>query len=483
MERFFLIFSIIGLWGCQLPSMIPADKYIEPQPVETQETPIIYENVWQRIDDKSSFKNSTLDEKTLKYINSYLSNLEQFNLLIEKGEFFIFFTLEELEKYKLPPELALLPYIESNYDPFSISTSGAMGIWQFMPSTARIYGLKDTWWYEQRHAPLVSTKAAVRYLAYLHNRFNNNITYTLAAYNGGPTLLEKQIKLNKRLKKPLDYTSLKLPQQTKEYIPKFKAIVELVINSKKYGLTLPDFPNQQMLGQVELDGQVEILTFSEFVNLKPEFIYKLNAGYTKWASPPGKKTTFNVPIEMVNEINAKKGEFIQNNQINWVTHTVSQGDSLWKIASEYDTEVSILKKVNYLTSNILNLKQELLIPLSNEQNQVFIPYQAHIISEGDTLWNLGLQYKISPAEIAANNGLNINTPLRIGKELNIGNKNIYRTINSKKRTILYSVKQGDSLYRIADIFNIEIEDIIKINNIKNNEIKPGQVLKIIIRAF
>ncbi|MEC7911912.1 MAG: LysM peptidoglycan-binding domain-containing protein [Pseudomonadota bacterium] len=463
--------------------MIPADKYIEPQPVETQETPIIYENVWQRIDDKSSFKNSTLDEKTLKYINSYLSNLEQFNLLIEKGEFFIFFTLEELEKYNLPPELALLPYIESNYDPFSISTSGAMGIWQFMPSTARIYGLKDTWWYEQRHDPLVSTKAAVRYLAYLHNRFNNNITYTLAAYNGGPTLLEKQIKLNKRLKKPLDYTSLKLPQQTKEYIPKFKAIVELVINSKKYGLTLPDFPNQQMLGQVELDGQVEILTFSEFVNLKPEFIYKLNAGYTKWASPPGKKTTFNVPIEMVNEINAKKGEFIQNNQINWVTHTVSQGDSLWKIASEYDTEVSILKKVNYLTSNILNLKQELLIPLSNEQNQVFIPYQAHIISEGDTLWNLGLQYKISPAEIAANNGLNINTPLRIGKELNIGNKNIYRTINSKKRTILYSVKQGDSLYRIADIFNIEIEDIIKINNIKHNEIKPGQVLKIIIRAF
>jgi membrane-bound lytic murein transglycosylase D len=259
--------------------------------------------------------------------------------------------------------------------------------------------------------------------------------------------------------------------------------VELIINSKKYGLTLPDFPNQQMLGQVELDGQVEILTFSEFVNLKPEFIYKLNAGYTKWASPPGKKTTFNVPIEMVNKINARKGEFIQNNQINWVTHKVSQGDSLWKIASEYDTEVSILKKVNYLTSNILSLKQELLIPLSNEQNQVFIPYQAHIISEGDTLWNLGLQYEISPAEIATNNGLSIDTPLRIGKELNIGNKNIYRTISSKKRTILYSVKQGDSLYRIADIFNIEIEDIIKINNIENNEIKPGQVLKIIIRAF
>ena len=166
-----------------------------------------------------------------------------------------------------------------------------------------------------------------------------------------------------------------------------------------------------------------------------------------------------------------------------MTHKVSSGESLWKIAKQYDTEVNILKKVNYLKSNVLSLNKELLIPLSNERNQAFIPYQAHIISEGDTLWKLGKKYKIAPAEIAKNNGLRLNTPLTIGKELNIGNKNIYRTINSKKRTILYSVKQGDSLYRIADIFNIEISDIKKINKLEKNEIAPGQVLKIIIKAF
>ena len=182
-------------------------------------------------------------------------------------------------------------------------------------------------------------------------------------------------------------------------------------------------------------------------------------------------------------LNLKKDKFIQTNQINWVTHKVSKGDSLWKIAEEFDTEVNVLKKVNYLSSNTLSLNQELLIPLSNDQNQSFIPYQAHIISEGDTLWNLGIRYKISPSEIAKNNGLRMNSPLTIGKEVNIGNKNIYRTINSKKRTILYSVKQGDSLYRIADIFNIEISDIKNINELPGNEIKPGQVLKIIIKAF
>ena len=483
MNRFVLFFVLLVSSSCELPSIIQADQYVEPIPNEVSSNVPDYESVWDRIKDANPIKEESLDEKTLQYINGYLSNPVQLNKLLEKGRYFIYFVLEELERYRLPPELALLPYIESNYDPFSISSSGAMGIWQFMPATARIYGLRDSWWYEQRHDPLVSSKAAVRYLAYLHNRFNKEITYTLAAYNGGPTLLEKRIKLNKKAGKPTDYKNLKLPKQTQDYVPKFKAILAIVINAEKYGINLPDFPNKQVLGNIELDGQVEILAFSEFAGLKPEFVYKLNAGYTKWASPPGNKTKFNIPVELEETLNLKKDQFIQTNQINWVTHKVSKGDSLWKIAEKFETEVNVLKKVNYLASNILSLNQELLIPLSNDQNQTFIPYQAHIISEGDTLWNLGIQYKISPAEIAKNNGLRMNSPLTIGKELNIGNKNIYRTINSKKRTILYSVKQGDSLFRIADVFNIEISDIRSINELSNNEIKPGQVLKIIIKAF
>ncbi|MFL2718703.1 MAG: transglycosylase SLT domain-containing protein, partial [Gammaproteobacteria bacterium] len=404
MNRFLFIFIFLLISSCELPSIIQADRYVEPSPVEVSKNIPAYENVWDRIRATSSSEQTDLDEKTLRYINAYLANPEQLERLLEKGRYFIFYVLEELEKYRLPPELALLPYIESNYDPFSISASGAMGIWQFMPATARIYGLNDTWWYEQRHDPLVSTKAAVRYLAYLHNRFNKELTYTLAAYNGGPTLLEKRIKLNKKANKLTNYENLSLPKQTQEYVPKFKAILELVLNAEKYEITLPDFSNKQVLGSIELDGQVEILAFSEFAGLKPEFVYKLNAGYTKWASPPGSKTTFNIPVELEEILNLRKDEFIQTNQINWVTHRVIKGDSLWKIAEEFDTEVNVLKKVNYLASNVLSLNQELLIPLSNDQNQTFIPYQAHIISEGDTLWNLGLKYKISPAEIAKNNG-------------------------------------------------------------------------------
>ena len=435
MERFFLIVAITTLTSCQFANVIPADKYTEPEPITVTEKEIIYQDVWERIAKNSSIGNEELDEITLQYINRYLENPAQFHKLLMKGQYFIYFVLEELERYDLPAELALLPYIESNYDPFSISSSGAMGLWQFMPATARIYGLKDTWWFEQRHDPLISTKAAVRYLAYLDNRFGKNITYTLSAYNGGPTLLEKQIKINQRAGKSLDYRELKLPRQTKEYVPKFRAISELIVNAEKYNIKLPAFPNQSVLGQIILDGQIEIFAFSEFSQLKPEFIYKLNAGFTKWASPPGTSTTFNIPIELVEPLNLKKSEFVQANQINWVTHTVSRGDTFWKIAAKYNIDVSVLKKVNYLRSDLLNLNQELLIPLSNSENQTFIPYQAHIVSEGDTLWSLGRKYKLTPSDIAKSNGLKIGASLRIGKELNIGNKNIYRTINSKKRTI------------------------------------------------
>ena len=162
MNRFLFIFIFLLIASCELPSIIQADRYVEPTPVEVSKNIPAYENVWDRIRATSSSEQTDLDEKTLRYINAYLANPEQLERLLEKGRYFIFYVLEELEKYRLPPELALLPYIESNYDPFSISASGAMGIWPVMPATARISGLNDTWWYEKRHDTLFSTKAAVR---------------------------------------------------------------------------------------------------------------------------------------------------------------------------------------------------------------------------------------------------------------------------------------------------------------------------------
>jgi membrane-bound lytic murein transglycosylase D len=352
-----------------------------------------------------------------------------------------------------------------------------------MPSTGRLYDLDKSWWQEDRHDPFLSTDAAVEYFDYLFKRFDDNLFHSLASYNAGPTLVESRIKRNIRLDKDPSFKNLRLPSQARSYIPKFVAIYEIVNNPKKYGVVLPEIPYRELVERVEINGQVEILAFSDFVGLKPEFVYKLNAGYTKWASAPGEKSIFYIPLEKANLINNDKDIFLQENKINWITHKIKRGDSLWELANKYDTRVEIIKKINFLDSDLLTLNDNLLIPLSQSENNNFIPFEVHVVSEGDSLWSIATRYKLTPKTIARNNNIEISSILRIGQQLNIGNKNIYRTIDSKKRTILYSVKQGDNLYRIADLFGVEAIDIKKLNNLDDSAIMPGQIIKVIISAF
>ena len=154
-----------------------------------------------------------------------------------------------------------------------------------------------------------------------------------------------------------------------------------------------------------------------------------------------------------------------------------------KTSKKYDTEVKIIKKINYLETDLLSLKDTLLIPLSSSKSNTFIPFEMHIVSEGDTLWSISRKYSIDIADITRMNSLNKNSILKLGQQLTIGNKNIHRNIDSKKRTILYSVKQGDNLYKISDIFDVSVESIKQLNNFETSDLMPGQIIKVAIRAF
>ncbi|MDA9562112.1 LysM peptidoglycan-binding domain-containing protein, partial [Gammaproteobacteria bacterium] len=389
----------------------------------------------------------------------------------------------ELEAANLPVELALIPFIESNYDPFSISPSGAVGLWQFMPKTGRIFNLEKSWWSEDRHDPFRSTHAAIGYFKYLFERFDNDIYLALAAYNAGPTYLDRQIKKNYRRGMDTDFWSLSLNSQVTEYIPKYVALREVVFNSEKYNVNLPFVPVESVVQKIEIPGQVEILTLSEYLDIKPELIYKLNAGYTKWASAPKDKSIFYVPIEKTFLLDSPDSPFENVNQINWISHVVVSGDSLWKLAKKYDTEVRIIKEINYIDSYLLSINDTLLIPLSKSKSNNFIPYEMHIVSEGDTLWDLSKKYNIDIEDLIRMNSLKKDSYLQLGQQLTIGNKNIHRNIESKKRTILYSVKQGDNLYKISDLFDVTVESIKEINDFETSDLMPGQIIKIAIRAF
>ena len=171
------------------------------------------------------------------------------------------------------------------------------------------------------------------------------------------------------------------------------------------------------------------------------------------------------------------------NKINWISHVVQSGDSLWKSADKYDTEVNIIEQINYLDNSLLTIGMTLLIPLSRSESNNFIPFEMHVVSEGDTLWSIADKYKIEMRDLTRMNDISSNDYLQLGQQLSIGNKNIHRNIESRKRTILYSVKQGDNLYKIAELFDVSIKSINEINTLSDNRLKPGQIIKIAIRAF
>ena len=221
MERHFLKILLISILivSCQQievyqenPSEFNnVDKGIEATVAEISPVPP-YQDIWEYIKkNNSSQNNNILNDQVLSYMNMHLKDIDKFNEYLNDSYYFLFFVIQELEKNNLPLELAILPYIESNYDPFSISSSGAVGMWQFMPRTGRLYQLDKSWWSEDRHDPFRSTEAAVKYLRYLYQRFDQNIYHTLAAYNAGPSLLDRRINQNKRRGMDTDFWSLNVP--------------------------------------------------------------------------------------------------------------------------------------------------------------------------------------------------------------------------------------------------------------------------------
>jgi len=194
------------------------------------------------------------------------------------------------------------------------------------------------------------------------------------------------------------------------------------------------------------------------------------------------ESTFYIPVENKIKYEANGQEYVQSQKINWISHDVSRGENLWVLAKKYKTKIDIIRQVNQLESDTLSINQVLLIPVGQASSNILIPFEAHVVSEGDTLWSLAKKFGVSEKKIMDINNLDNGSVLKIGQVLNIGNKNIYRNIESKKRTILYSVKQGDNLSKISKLFNVSIKTI-KQDNENLDIIRPGQILKITIKAF
>ena len=511
LSSFVCIFALIS--GCnQLkPSIEPENAYTAPSLLVESAHPINDhtsqkskianepEDLWQRIRNQYQLDNELNNPRIEAQLNWYKSHQGYLNRVGMRGERYLYFIMEQIDVRDMPGEIALLPIVESAFDPFAYSHGRASGVWQFIPSTGRIYGLQQDWWYDGRRDIRRSTIAALKFLKGLSREFKGDWMLALAAYNSGAGTVRKAIRKNKRKGLPTDFWSLALPRETRDYVPKLIALARLVQSPEKYGVTLPFIENKPYFSVVSTGSQMDLSQAAAMANVDLEEIYKLNPQYNQWATSPNGPHEILVPVENKDIIQQKLVEVPAGQRIKWKRYKVERGDSLISIAKKFHTTPDALKQVNPIQGNLLQIGDMLLIPtafqhLSNyaytaknrkskKQSRAKGPKGSskitHRIQNGDSFWSLSQQHKVSVNSIARWNGMSPKDPLIPGQKLVIWSKG--NTWGKQDREVIrkvrYRVRNGDSLHRIASKFNVRIKDIRRWNQINNKKyLQPGDEL-------
>lgn len=285
-KSFKILLIILTLFQLSACDRIPESNYLAMRGGKQGQ-------IWDRVRNKFEFKKSTkgshpaLNKNTRvqKYVKQYHNNAPAVQRLA-KASPYLYYIVGELEKRNMPGELALLPMLESNYEPRATSPTGAAGLWQFVKGTGRKFGLKQDGWYDGRRDIRASTHAALNYLQVLHQKFNGNWMLALAAYNAGEGAVQRAISRNKRAGKPLNYWSLSLPKETLAYVPKFLALVEVVENPNLHNIALPRIENKPYFVQVNPKQALPLNQVAKLAHLDVKEVQRLNAGYKRGATHP-----------------------------------------------------------------------------------------------------------------------------------------------------------------------------------------------------
>jgi membrane-bound lytic murein transglycosylase D len=466
---------------------------------ETVPAPIQITDSWDRV--RKGFTFAVPDKKRVtNQKNWYLRHPSYMKRVSKRAEPFLYYIIEELEKAGMPTELALLPIVESAFDPFAYSHGRAAGMWQFIPGTGKSFGMKQTWWYDGRRDVIASTAGAIKYLQRLHEMFDGDWLHALAAYNSGEGRVMRSIRKNKRLGKATDFWSLDLPRETRAYVPKLLALADILANKESYAFEWPTISNQQVIDIVDVGSQIDLAVAAKKAGLTTKELHALNPGYNRWATDPDGPHRLVVPRRLADEFISALSETDKKDRLNWVRHKVKSGESLGLIANKYNTTIDVIQSINGMKNNVIYANDFLLVPIalksmeeySLSANQRLARTQAekkgayqltHKIKSGDTFWDLSRSYKVSIRELAKWNGMAPRDPLKPGKELVVWVNQVseQQTDNSIMRTLTYTVRNGDSLSRIADKFNVKISDITKWNSLNGKRyLQPGQKLKLYV---
>lgn len=361
----------------------------------------------------------------------------------ERGSLYLHYIVERLEERDMPLELALLPAIESAYNPMAYSRAHAVGLWQFIPSTGRHFNLRQTNFYDGRRDITASTNAALDYLGRLHDMFNGDWLLALAAYNAGEGTVSRAIERNERLGLPTDYWNLPLPQETRDYVPKLLALSQVVLTPDAYGVNLSPIANEPYFEAVAINERLDLSRVAAFADIDEDELIQLNPAFKKRMTVDGPKQLL-VPTA----------------------------------------------KAQLLSDSLSNLKPEELVSLQPNK-AVFqaalaeakapVKARSYRVKRGDNLSSIAKAHRVSVRDLQRWNRLSGNRvkagqvlALRGGSSSGAAN----RVASSKQRSTQYKVRKGDSLYAVAKRFNVEMKHLKRWNPRSGHALKPGQTLTV-----
>ncbi|OCG21293.1 MULTISPECIES: transglycosylase SLT domain-containing protein [unclassified Gilliamella] len=330
-----------------------------------------------------------------------LRNPQGFEATALRSEPYVYYIINQLYKNNLPVELALIPLIESAYDPLATSPAQAAGLWQFVPVTAREYGLLHNSSFDARRDLIASTNSAISLLQNLNNRFNGDWLLTLAAYNAGEGRIRRAIEKNQAKGLPVNYWSLDLPTETMHYVPKILAIIDIVKNNKRYGIKLPDCNYENSLVRIDMSKNISLAKIANYTGISLNELTSYNAGYVKQTvSGPfhllipyahaetlfkklqAENLVANEITELLQDIphgnmpfEFNSSDSIQYNRITnkddrarnvrKIAYLVKAGDSLYSIAKNYRVKITDILEWNNLKNSRVQEGDVLTINLAN----------------------------------------------------------------------------------------------------------------------
>ncbi|MCX7091488.1 MAG: transglycosylase SLT domain-containing protein [Legionellales bacterium] len=363
---------------------------------------------------------------------------------LTQSEPYIYHIITEIKKRNLPGELALIPMVESAFNPFAYSGAGAAGLWQLMPGTGTDLGLKQDWWYDGRRSIPSSTDAALNYLELLHHTFHQNWILAFAAYDAGAGNIERIIQARQNG----DFWTLPVPRETQTYIPRILALAEIIQNPQRYHVQLPNIPHTPYFAEVNIGSQIDLGHAATLAGISYQDLIKLNPGYNRWTTAPNQPYKLLIPASKVLSFNHNLANVPQNKRVAWTRYLVRAGDTLHTIAARHHTTVNLIQELNQLSTNTLPKGQYILIPNNMfaantiAKRTRYIQPQAYkiiyIVDKKDNFKTLTQKLHVTEQQIKAWNHLDDQAELHPGQNLMIW---------QSTQDTTYAAKHGNSVKR------------------------------------